>query len=100
MCNSLLFGCGMNLEFATDIIFFHKMTNEMKNQVIGRCQRPGRRSILNIWYLMHDNENEYNIDRSTSAFSENTYMNDRDDNIIEDATEEEANELINKYSFE
>lgn len=100
MCNSLLFGCGMNLEFATDIIFFHKMTNEMKNQVIGRCQRPGRRSILNIWYLMHDNENEYNIDRSTSAFSENTYMNDRDDNIIEDATEEEANELISKYSFE
>ena len=63
MCNSLLFGCGINLEFGTDIIFFHKMTDCMKKQVIGRCQRPGRKTRLNIWYLMHENENEYNIIR-------------------------------------
>ena len=100
MCNSLLFGCGMNLEFASDIIFFHKMTNEMKNQVIGRCQRPGRKTVLNIWHLMHDNENEYNIDRSTSSFSNNDFMVLRDDNIIEDASEDVANELINKISLE
>jgi hypothetical protein len=76
------------------------MTDEMEKQVIGRCQRPGRKYRLNIWYLMHDNENEYNIDRSTSSFGNNDFMVLRDDNIIEDASEDVANDLINKLSLE
>jgi SNF2 family DNA or RNA helicase len=56
MCNSNFFGCGMNLEFTTDIIFLHKTNDDMYNQVIGRAQRPGRTGQLNIFRLLHNNE--------------------------------------------
>jgi SNF2 family DNA or RNA helicase len=56
MCNSNFFGCGMNLEFTTDIIFLHKMKDDMYNQVIGRAQRPGRTAPLNVFRLLHHNE--------------------------------------------
>ena len=56
MCNSNFFGCGMNLEFTTDIIFIHKINEYMYNQVIGRAQRPGRISPLNVFRLLHNNE--------------------------------------------
>ena len=58
MCNSSLYGCGMNMEFATDILFFHKMNSVMEKQIIGRCQRYGRKSVLNVWYLLHENESD------------------------------------------
>lgn len=49
-------GCGLNLNDATDIIFFHKFDSEIEKQIIGRAQRYGRKSQLNIWYLLHTNE--------------------------------------------
>ena len=57
MCNSKSFGCGLNLEKTTDIIFFHKTDPGMFTQVIGRAQRPGRTSPLNVFRLLHNNEN-------------------------------------------
>jgi SNF2 family DNA or RNA helicase len=56
MCNSQFFGCGMNLEFTTDIIFLHQTNINMYNQVIGRAQRPGRTAPLNVFRLLHNNE--------------------------------------------
>jgi superfamily II DNA or RNA helicase len=59
LSNSSLFGCGMNFENSTEIIFVHKMTEEMEKQVIGRAQRMGRKGILNILYLQYENESIY-----------------------------------------
>ena len=56
MCNSRSFGCGMNLENTTDIIFIHKTEESMYKQVIGRAQRAGRTSPLNVYRLLHSNE--------------------------------------------
>jgi hypothetical protein len=96
MCNSLLFGCGMNLEFGTDIIFFHKMTDCMKKQVIGRCQRPGRKTRLNIWYLMHENENEYNIIREDTINDGDFIYSSKDDDGDNKLS---VNDIINSYDF-
>jgi len=63
MTNSSLYGCGMNLENTTDIILLHKTKQTMKDQVIGRAQRPGRISQLRVWELLHENEMaEQNLD--------------------------------------
>lgn len=56
MTNSSLYGCGMNLENTTDVVILHKINESMKEQVIGRAQRPGRISVLNVWELLHGNE--------------------------------------------
>jgi SNF2 family DNA or RNA helicase len=47
---------GLNLECATDILIYHTLNQELERQVIGRAQRPGRSSPLNIHLLCHDNE--------------------------------------------
>jgi hypothetical protein len=57
LLNSNLFGCGLNLQCTTDIVFLHKTELELEKQIIGRAQRIGRTNNLNIWYLMHQNEN-------------------------------------------
>lgn len=56
LVNSSNYGSGLNLENTTDIVMFHKCDSEIEKQVIGRAQRSGRTSQLNIWYLVHDNE--------------------------------------------
>lgn len=56
MTNSSLYGCGMNLENTTDVVLLHKTNVSMKHQVIGRAQRPGRKSQLKVWELLHGNE--------------------------------------------
>ncbi len=48
---------GLNLQTSTDLVFLHRMHNvEMECQVIGRGQRIGRTSPLNIWYILFENE--------------------------------------------
>ena len=59
LSNSTLFGCGMNLENSTDILFIHKMDESIEQQVIGRAQRIGRKTVLNIIYLEYENESKY-----------------------------------------
>lgn len=56
MTNSSLYGCGMNLQNTTDIVLLHKTNVSMREQVIGRAQRPGRTSQLKVWELLHGNE--------------------------------------------
>ena len=56
LLNSNLFGCGLNLQCTTDILFLHKTEPTLENQIIGRAQRYGRKDKLNIWYIMHENE--------------------------------------------
>ena len=58
LLNASHFGCGLNLTNTTDLIFYHKMTHEVKIQVIGRAQRLGRTQPLTVHYLFHDNEFE------------------------------------------
>ena len=56
LINSNFFGSGLNLEKTTDIIIYHKVDNNMRNQIIGRAQRLGRKSSLRVWSLSHENE--------------------------------------------
>ncbi len=60
MLNAKFFGAGMNLQMTTDIIMYHRFTDEMEEQIVGRAQRLGRdiNSTLNVYYLVHDNEKQ------------------------------------------
>jgi hypothetical protein len=49
-------GSGLNLIEVTDMILYHKMPNGIEDQVIGRCQRFGRTTPLNIWKIYFENE--------------------------------------------
>lgn len=56
LINSAYYGCGMNLENTTDIVFFHRANETMFKQIVGRAQRPGRTSRLRVWEILHENE--------------------------------------------
>jgi hypothetical protein len=45
-------GVGTNLECATDIILFDMIQKSKQNQLIGRCQRPGRTTNLNVHMII------------------------------------------------
>lgn len=54
--NSSNYGAGLNLQAATDIIIYHRLSLLMENQVIGRAQRYGRTTALKVHYLAYSNE--------------------------------------------
>jgi SNF2 family DNA or RNA helicase len=56
LLNARYFGSGLNLENTTDIIIYHKMSPDLKKQVEGRAQRPGRTCQLKIYELLYKNE--------------------------------------------
>ena len=56
LLNAQNFGAGLNLQFADDILVYHRMSKDLEKQVIGRAQRLGRTVPLNITYLCHENE--------------------------------------------
>ena len=56
LLNSNHCGSGINLENTSDLVIYHDMTDSKITQVIGRAQRPGRTSKLNIWRLLNDYE--------------------------------------------
>jgi len=56
LLNAKHYGSGLNLQMTTDIIIYHRMSNELEKQIIGRGQRLGRTSRLNVNYLCYDNE--------------------------------------------
>jgi hypothetical protein len=56
MLNAQHYGSGLNLQMATDIIIYHELDIELETQVIGRAQRLGRTTQLNVYYLLNDNE--------------------------------------------
>lgn len=48
---------GINLQFATDLVFYHKLTDkEIYRQATGRIQRFGRTCSGTIWRLQYDGE--------------------------------------------
>lgn len=56
LLNAKYFGSGLNLQMTSDIILFHRMSDDLEKQIIGRGQRPGRTSPLKIHYLCYENE--------------------------------------------
>lgn len=59
LLNPSHYGCGINLQKTTDIVFFHKFDTDMEKQIIGRAQRIGRDEALRVHYLFY--ENEYDV---------------------------------------
>ena len=76
MLNALNYGSGLNLQMATDIIIYHELELELETQVIGRAQRLGRTTQLNVYYLLNDNEkiNCNNPTLNLDIFTDNTTM--------------------------
>jgi hypothetical protein len=56
--NPALLGCGINLPMTTDVVFAHKVDPNTERQVVGRAQRPGRRTPepVHVFYLQYDTE--------------------------------------------
>ena len=102
-CDSTLFGCGMNFENTTHVIFTHTPNPEMQSQIIGRAQRIGRESILQVYQLHYPNEEMFNIikkDTNAHMFHFMTAMKDdegveEEDNIINNIDEEGGETEIN-----
>lgn len=49
-------GCGINLENTDIIIMIHKTKEVLFNQIVGRAQRPHRKSRLVVYELLNENE--------------------------------------------
>jgi hypothetical protein len=56
LLNSMIEGAGMNLENTSHLVFMHKTEEKFIQQVIGRAQRYGRSTQLNIIMLFNRNE--------------------------------------------
>lgn len=56
LINSKHNAAGLNLENTDIIIIYHKLNQDIFKQVIGRAQRPGRKSALTIYQLLHSSE--------------------------------------------
>lgn len=54
--NAHYIGAGVNLEFCTDIIQWHKVPDNRQKQIIGRGQRIGRTTPLRVWEIFYQNE--------------------------------------------
>ncbi|VBB18452.1 DEAD/SNF2-like helicase [Yasminevirus sp. GU-2018] len=81
MLNAKNFGAGMNLQCATDIVMYHRFTKEMEEQIIGRGQRLGREGTLNVYYLIHDNEDASYVDPNFTDMNYQEWVEDGQDNI-------------------
>lgn len=56
LLNAKHYGSGLNLQMTTDIVLYHRMSQDLEKQVVGRGQRLGRTSTLNVHYLCYENE--------------------------------------------
>lgn len=56
MINAHFAASGMNLENTTDLIIYNKTEEGLMRQIIGRAQRPGRKSPLRVHLLAYENE--------------------------------------------
>jgi len=54
--NARNMGSGLNIEAATHVVLFHRMSAELEEQIIGRAMRLGRTSKLDVIHLLHENE--------------------------------------------
>ena len=101
LSNSTLFGCGMNFENSTDIIFVHKMDEDIEKQVIGRAQRMGRKTRLNIIYLQYENECKYVKQKYTfNAYYQNSIKEDELNNYYNEQKNYHLLENIQNLKFD
>ena len=56
LVNASVYGCGLDLSSATDIVLFQRMHTELENQLTGRAHRIGRTHELNVHRILHQNE--------------------------------------------
>lgn len=54
--NAKNMGAGLNIECATHVVLFHRMSVELEVQIIGRAMRLGRTENLDVIHLLHENE--------------------------------------------
>lgn len=54
--NAQYYGHGVNLEFVDDLIMCHSMSEDYTTQVIGRAQRPGRKTQLTVSWVVYPND--------------------------------------------
>lgn len=54
--NARNMGAGLNIESASHVVLFHRMSAELEKQIIGRAMRLGRTSSLDVLHLLHENE--------------------------------------------
>jgi len=54
--NARNMGAGLNIESATHVMLFHRMSAELESQIIGRANRLGCTNSLEVVYLIHENE--------------------------------------------
>jgi hypothetical protein len=77
LLNSMLEGAGMNLENADYLLFMHKTSSRLVNQVVGRAQRFGRTTPLHILELFNKNELEIKFnDEDVQEAYKNQYVID------------------------
>ena len=106
MLNAEFFGAGMNLQMTTDLVMFHRFKHEMEEQIIGRAQRLGRTTSLNVYYLLHENEsndilNNFNFDDQGSIHYMDWLENNHSSNtILNKEFEEDNNKMVNSSSSE
>jgi hypothetical protein len=60
LAHSTQFSCGTNLEHTDHIVFMHRVPAALKDQVIGRGQRPGRKDQLVVTELLYASESVWN----------------------------------------
>ena len=89
LLNASCFGAGLNLQFTDEVYIFHRMSVDLEYQVIGRAQRMGRTSALNIHYMCYENEYPENFNQekdedtnSNDASIVNQYLNDSNETIV------------------
>jgi hypothetical protein len=56
LLNSRLFGAGLNISQASDLIIYHKMSDTLRVQIIGRSHRMGRVGSLNVHQILSEDE--------------------------------------------
>lgn len=56
LLNANNLGTGINLQCTTDVVFYHKMDDDISQQIVGRGQRHGRTSQLRVHHLRYDIE--------------------------------------------
>lgn len=54
--NARNMGAGLNIDAASHVVLFHKMSQELEAQIIGRANRLGRTAPITVVHLLHDNE--------------------------------------------
>jgi uncharacterized protein with PIN domain len=56
LLHSTMFSCGVNLEMTDHIVLCHRLPDQLRVQVMGRAQRPGRSSPLAVTQLLYPKE--------------------------------------------